>query len=104
MDPFAGLISRRSQGARYRGPGAQIQEAQGRDHRRGEVAAAQPGAHRFPGRAALHINKRLVGFEGRMMRLAKSHGVSREDFLKNYIGSELDAAMTVTPRAGSTSS
>jgi RNA polymerase primary sigma factor len=36
------------------------------------------------------INKRLVGFEGRMMRLAESHGVSREDFLKNYIGTELD--------------
>ena len=36
------------------------------------------------------INKRLVGFEGRMMRLAESHGVAREDFLKNYFGSELD--------------
>ncbi len=36
------------------------------------------------------INRRLVGYEGRMMRLAESHGVSREDFLKNYIGSELD--------------
>jgi RNA polymerase primary sigma factor len=36
------------------------------------------------------INKRLVGYEGRMMRIAESHGVSREDFLKNYIGSELD--------------
>jgi RNA polymerase primary sigma factor len=36
------------------------------------------------------INRRLVGFEGRMMRLAESHGVSREDFLKNYFGSELD--------------
>src|SRR2546425_10514614 len=36
------------------------------------------------------INKRLVGFEGRMMRLAESHGVSREDFLKNYVGSEFD--------------
>src|SRR5712672_1671214 len=36
------------------------------------------------------INKRLVGYEGRLMRLAESHGVSREDFLKNYIGSELD--------------
>ena len=33
--------------------GAQVQEAQGRDHRRGEVAAAQPGAHRRAGRAAL---------------------------------------------------
>src|SRR5271154_2921975 len=36
------------------------------------------------------INKRLVGYEGRMMRLAESHGGSREDFLKNYIGSEFD--------------
>jgi RNA polymerase primary sigma factor len=36
------------------------------------------------------INKRLVGYEGRMMRLAESHGVTREDFLRNYQGSELD--------------
>jgi RNA polymerase primary sigma factor len=36
------------------------------------------------------INKRLVGCEGRLMRLAESHGVSREDFLKHYRGSELD--------------
>ena len=36
------------------------------------------------------INKRLVGYEGRLMRLAESHGVAREDFLKTYRGSELD--------------
>ena len=36
------------------------------------------------------INKRLVGHEGRLMRLAESHGVVREDFLRNYQGSELD--------------
>jgi len=36
------------------------------------------------------INKRLVGYEGRLMRLAESHGVMREDFLANYLGSELD--------------
>src|SRR6202022_3726338 len=36
------------------------------------------------------INKRLVGYEGKLMRLAESHGVAREDFLKNYRGSELD--------------
>ena len=36
------------------------------------------------------INKRLVGHEGRMMRLAESHGVVRDDFLKQYQGSELD--------------
>ena len=35
------------------GAGAQVQEAQGRDHHRGEVAAPQPGAHRRAGRAAL---------------------------------------------------
>jgi RNA polymerase primary sigma factor len=37
------------------------------------------------------INKRLVGHEGRLMRLAESHGVSREDFVKNYRGFELDS-------------
>ncbi len=36
------------------------------------------------------INKRLVSHEGRLMRLAESHGVIREDFLRNYQGSELD--------------
>ena len=36
------------------------------------------------------INKRLVGYEGRLMRLAESHGCSREEFLKQYQGSELD--------------
>jgi RNA polymerase primary sigma factor len=36
------------------------------------------------------INKRLVGFEGRLIRLAESHGVARDDFLKNYLGSERD--------------
>ncbi len=36
------------------------------------------------------INKRLMSHEGRLMRLAESHGVVREDFLKNYLGSELD--------------
>jgi RNA polymerase primary sigma factor len=37
------------------------------------------------------INKRLVGYEGKLMQLAESHGVAREDFLKHYRGSELDA-------------
>ena len=36
------------------------------------------------------INKRLVGNEGKLMRLAESHGIAREDFLKTYRGSELD--------------
>jgi len=36
------------------------------------------------------INKKLMGFEGRLLRLAESYGVGRDDFLKNYQGSELD--------------
>jgi RNA polymerase primary sigma factor len=36
------------------------------------------------------INKRLVSYEGRLLRLAESHGTSRDDFLKVYLGSELD--------------
>ena len=36
------------------------------------------------------INKWLVGYEGRLMQLAESHGVAREEFLENYQGSELD--------------
>jgi RNA polymerase primary sigma factor len=36
------------------------------------------------------INKRLMGLEGRLMRLAESHGVDRVDFLKHYQGEELD--------------
>jgi RNA polymerase primary sigma factor len=36
------------------------------------------------------INKRLVSYEGRLMRLAESYGVARDDFLRNHFGSELD--------------
>ncbi len=36
------------------------------------------------------INKRLVQNEGRLLRLAESYGVRRDEFLKEYQGSELD--------------
>ena len=36
------------------------------------------------------INKRLVTHEGRLMRLAENHHIARQDFLENYLGSELD--------------
>ena len=36
------------------------------------------------------INKRLVQNEGRLLRLAESYGVSRDEFLREYHGSELD--------------
>ncbi|MCP5411747.1 MAG: RNA polymerase sigma factor RpoD [Alphaproteobacteria bacterium] len=36
------------------------------------------------------INKRLVGLEGKLLRLAESHGVDRSEFLKQHFGNELD--------------
>ena len=36
------------------------------------------------------INKKLMGYEGRMLRLAESYGVKRDDFLEEYQGDELD--------------
>ncbi len=38
------------------------------------------------------INKRLMGLEGRLLRLADSYGISRTEFLKAYFGSELNPA------------
>ena len=55
------------------------------------------------------INKRLVGHEGRLMRLAESHGVSREEFLATIRApSSIRAGSTASrnsrPRAGRISS
>jgi RNA polymerase primary sigma factor len=36
------------------------------------------------------INKRLMGLEGRLMRLADGYGINRSEFLKTYLGAELD--------------
>ncbi|GGB35560.1 RNA polymerase sigma factor RpoD [Roseibium aquae] len=36
------------------------------------------------------INKRLMGYEGRLLRMADSYNVDRTDFLKQYQGAELD--------------
>ena len=36
------------------------------------------------------VNARLVGHEGRLMRMAEAHGIAREDFLEAYRGFELD--------------
>ncbi|MFY9877605.1 MAG: RNA polymerase sigma factor RpoD, partial [Rhodomicrobium sp.] len=36
------------------------------------------------------INKRLIGYEGRLLRLADGYGVRRDEFLGQYQGSELD--------------
>ena len=36
------------------------------------------------------INRNLMALEGKLVRLADSHGVNRQEFLASYIGSELD--------------
>ncbi|NNC38738.1 MAG: RNA polymerase sigma factor RpoD [Hyphomonadaceae bacterium] len=38
------------------------------------------------------INKRLIGLEGKLMRLADGNGVPRQEFLQAYLGSELNPA------------
>jgi RNA polymerase primary sigma factor len=40
------------------------------------------------------INRRLIGLEGRLLRLADSYGISRPEFLKAYFGAELNPAWT----------
>jgi len=40
------------------------------------------------------INRRLVSLEGKLLRLAESHRVSRDDFLKQYLNNELDPNWT----------
>ena len=36
------------------------------------------------------INRKLMQFEGRLLRLADSYGITRPEFLKAYLGNELD--------------
>ena len=42
------------------------------------------------------INRRLIGLEGRLLRLADSYGISRAEFLRAYLGQELDPSWTET--------
>ncbi|MCA0369717.1 MAG: RNA polymerase sigma factor RpoD [Proteobacteria bacterium] len=36
-----------------------------------------------------NLNRKLVGLEGKLLRLAQDSGIKREDFLKSYFGQEL---------------
>ncbi|PZN98490.1 MAG: RNA polymerase sigma factor RpoD [Alphaproteobacteria bacterium] len=45
------------------------------------------------------INKRLIGLEGRLLRLADSYGISRPEFLKAYFSRELDPNWSETVKA-----
>ena len=46
------------------------------------------------------INRRLVGLEGRLLRLADSYGISRVEFLRAYLGAELDPQWSDRMKAG----
>lgn len=37
-----------------------------------------------------NLNRKLVGLEGKLLRLAQDSGIKREDFLKSYFGHELN--------------
>ena len=40
------------------------------------------------------LNRRIMDFEGRLLRLAEKHRVQRESFVKNWVGKELDPKWT----------
>ena len=75
-------------------PGAPLQEAQGRDDQGGEVAVAQQSRIEALVEQLYDINKRLVQNEGRLLRLAESYGVRREEFLQGISG------LRARPRTG----
>jgi RNA polymerase primary sigma factor len=72
--------------------------AQARSHKKlkEEIAAEVKSLRLTPARVdalaeqLCDINRRLTIYEGRLMRLAASHAIAREDFLLNYNGSERD--------------
>jgi RNA polymerase primary sigma factor len=57
-----------------------------------EIKSLQLNANRIESlvETLYHINKKLLGYEGRLLRLAEGYGVAREDFLCEYQGNELD--------------
>jgi RNA polymerase primary sigma factor len=57
-----------------------------------EIKSLQLNANRIESlvETLYHINKKLLGYEGRLLRLAEGYGVVRDDFLGEYQGNELD--------------
>jgi len=57
-----------------------------------EIKSLQLNANRIESlvETLYHINRKLLGYEGRLLRLAEGYGVTREDFLGEYQGNELD--------------
>jgi len=57
-----------------------------------EIKSLQLNANRIESlvETLYHINRKLLGYEGRLLRLAEGYGVARDDFLGEYQGNELD--------------
>ena len=57
-----------------------------------EIKSLQLNANRIESlvETLYDINKKLLGYVGRLLRLAEGYGVPREDFLAEYQGNELD--------------
>jgi RNA polymerase primary sigma factor len=76
----------------------QLTPAQERKHKKlkedvvGDVKSLSLNANRIEAlvEQLYDINKRLISHEGRLMRVAESHGVARDEFLRHYQGWELD--------------
>jgi RNA polymerase primary sigma factor len=79
----------------------QIIEIQGRDapaviELRAELETAVRALHLHPSRIEnlvsqlFDMSKQLLGLEGGLMKLAVAHGISRDEFLENYLSHELE--------------
>jgi RNA polymerase primary sigma factor len=57
-----------------------------------EIKSLQLNANRIESlvETLYDINKKLLGYEGRLLRLSEGYGVARDDFLAEYRGNELD--------------
>jgi RNA polymerase primary sigma factor len=57
-----------------------------------EIKSLQLNANRIESlvETLYDINKKLLGYVGRLLRLAEGYGIPREDFLAEYQGNELD--------------
>src|SRR5262249_17949939 len=71
-------------------------QQRGYDKLRDEIVGYVKGLSLNSGRVEMlveqlySINKRLVAHESRLMRLADSYGVQRQQFIDEYLGNELD--------------
>jgi RNA polymerase primary sigma factor len=98
VDSYKRLRLLQDQRIHRKQPNEQLSPAHGRKYKKlNEEIVADVKSLRF-NRARIDalvdqlydLNRRLLNCEGRLMQLAESHHVTREEFLHQYIGTELD--------------